>query len=325
MIRNAGRSALSTNTNLLVALDALLTTCNVTQAAKQAGITQSSMSGVLSQLRELLGDPLLVRAGRTMEPTPHALQLMVDLRQGVEAFERVLMGRARFDPTHSEENFVLALSDRIELVLFAALVARVQSEAPGIGLQVVPWGRLDAPPGLASGGIDLSIGILLPPATARPRRWESFPQAPPPGHHTHRLFDSGLRCIVRDGHPRVGKRMTLATFCKLEHVLVTEQLGGSGVVDDALARLDRRRRIAVRVPRHVLVGELIANTDLVATIDRRVAVRHAERHGLRVFEPPVKLPLGSFGMIWHARTHVDPARRWLREQVAVVASELLDA
>ncbi len=322
MSGRSGHTVANTNVNQLVALDALLRTGSVTEAAAATGITQSSMSATLAQLRRIFADPLLVRAGRSMRPTPRAVQLAADLREGVAAFERVLAGDPRFDPATSRETFTLALPDRVEVALLGDLLEHVRSAAPGVGLQVVPWGRFDPPEGLATGGIDLSIGILL---AERPRKgdpWPTFPDPIPAGHHTQRLFDSGLIAVVRGDHPRVGHRLTLSAFCELDHVLVTEQLGGRGIVDDALAALGRSRRVAVRVPRHVLVGELIARSDLIATIDRRVAKQHAQRYGLRLFKPPVALPRGEFGMIWHARTHADPARVWLRAQVAEVARAL---
>ena len=322
MSRTASHSVANTNVNQLVALDALLRTGSVTEAAAAMGITQSSMSSTLAQLRRIFGDPLLVRAGRSMQPTPRALALAADLRAGVAALERVLAGGPRFDPATSRDTFTLALPDRVEAALLADLLDHVRAIAPGIGLQVLPWGRLDPPEGLATGDIDLSVGILLPerPRTGDP--WPAFPNPIRTGHHTQQLFDSGLIAMVRADHPRVGRRLTLATFCELDHVLVTEQAGGRGIVDDALAAIGRSRRVAVRVPRHVLVGELIARSDLVATIDRRVAKAHAKRYGLRLYRPPVALPRGEFGMIWHARTHADPARSWLRAQVAEVARSL---
>lgn len=319
MSTGPGRAVVSTNVNLLVALDALLQTRSVTQAAATMGLTQSTMSGTLAQLRRLFDDPLLVRSGRAMRPTPRALELAADLRDGVLAFERALAGGQRFDPQTSRETFTLALPDRVEMALLGDLLEHVREVAPGVGLQVVPWGRLEPPPGLAAGDIDVSVGVLVPPPSSPRGSWPAFPSTLPPGHHTRRLFDSGLICMVREGHPRVRARLTLATFCALEHVLVTEQPGGRGIVDDALAAKGRERHVAVRVPRHVLVGELIARSDLVATIDRRVARVLAQRHALRLFKAPVKLPRGEFGLIWHARTDKDPARMWLRDAIAQVA------
>lgn len=322
MQRSPRPNLANTNANLLVALDALLQTRSVTKAATRMGITQSSMSGTLAQLRQVFDDPLLVRSGRTMQTTPRAEELVTQLREGVRAFEQVLAGSPRFDPATSEETFVLGLPDRVELVLLGELLAHLKTLAPRVGIQVVPWGRMELPPGLATGEIDLTVGIVLPPGEIDTDLLRVGPGPLAPGHHTQRLFRSSLSCVVRDGHPRVGQRMTLATFCELEHVLVTEQPGAYGIVDNALAAVGRSRRISVRVPRHVLVGEIIVRTDLVATIDRRVAKVHAERYGLRVLTPPVKLPRGSLGMIWHARSHADPARAWLRAQVAKVAQSL---
>lgn len=314
------RSVLNVNANLLVALDALLTEQSVTAAAKRVGITQSSMSASLSQLRGVFDDPLLVRVGRSMRPTPLAERIASDLRRGVDAFDEALAGGARFDPSTSKASFVLALSDRVEMVLFAALMERVTRLAPGVTLQVLPWGSLTPPAELATGDVDVSVGVL-PSSTSSADDWPSAQLTLPRRHHSAGLYDSGLVSVVRLGHPRVSRRLTLDSFCKLDHVLVTERLGDRGIVDDALSRLGRHRHIVARVPRHTLVADLIRRTDLVATIDRRVAQMQAQRHGLRLFKTPVSLPRAQIALIWHERTHRDPARVWLREQVLYAARE----
>ena len=314
--RQGPHTVLNTNVNLLVALDALLRERSVTGAARLAGITQSSMSGVLAQLREVLDDPILVRAGRGMQPTPYATRLIPSLRRSMELLDDVLSGGPGFEPRTSRERFVLALSDRIESVIFSELTERVHRTGPHLTMQVVPWGRLEPPPMLVTGEIDVMVGIVPP------KELQSMSSARlelPPGHRFEPLYDSGLVSIVRKDHPRVGHRLTLKAFCELDHVLVTEQPNGRGIVDELLARDGRSRNIAVRVPRHTLVPELIARTDLVATIDRRVALAQAERLGLRVCKTPVPLAMGSVAMIWHERTQADEARAWLREQIAAVA------
>jgi DNA-binding transcriptional LysR family regulator len=315
------RTVRNTNVNLLVALDALLEEKNVTRAAARAGVTQSSMSASLAQLRTILNDPLLVRSGRTMRTTPLADRIAVDLRRGIDAFAAVLAGGRTFDPRTSEERFVLALSDRVEAVLFPRLVARMRVAAPGVTVQVVPWGHPSPPPELGSGEVDVSVSITVHDAD-RVAGWNHAPPVLGSGFHSARLFESELASIVRRDHPAVGAELTLDTFCGLEHVLVTEKLGHTGIVDHVLSGLGRQRRIAVRVPRHTLVGELIAATDLVATIDRRVAEELGERCGLRVFRPPVDLPRADISMVWHERTEADAARRWLREQVREVAAPM---
>jgi len=295
------------NTNLLVALETLLRERSVTRAARQVGVTQSAMSNMLAQLRDMLGDPLLVRAGRGMEPTPVALELAGDLRTGVEAFARVLSGTHGFDPATSTEQLTLALSDRIEAILFAPLIAELREHAPGLSLQVVPYSDI-VPPAALARDIDLFVGVMAGPEFD-----------PHPLHH-EALLAEGLATIVSRDHPRVRRRLTLKAFCALDHVLVTERRGATGIVDSVLAQQGLSRRIALRVPRHTLVGDLIAGTDLIATIDGRIAQRFAESLGVRVFPTPVPLPKGTFAMMWHDRTHADPARIWLREQLQRVAN-----
>lgn len=314
------RTPQNTNVNLLVALDALLQTRSVTRAAEAVGISQSAMSNALAQLRDLLQDPLLVRAGKAMEPTPFATGLVPDLRAGVGALERVLDSRGGFDPPTSRANFTLALGDRDEAALLPPLLSALRERAPGVSIQVLPWGRLEPHPGLGRGEVDVSLG---PVVTHTPQGdWPAAPDQPRRGFHTRPLYDSMLRTVVRADHPEVVDGMDLDTFCRLDHVLVTEQPEGTGIIDDALRSLGRARTIAVRVPRHTLVGELIASTDLVATIDGRVARAQAQMRGLQVFPVPVEIPRATVAMVWHDRTDADPARAWLRATIAEVASAL---
>jgi DNA-binding transcriptional LysR family regulator len=304
------------NANQLVALAALLEEGSVTAAAKRVGVTQSAMSGTLAQLRDVLGDPLLVRVGRSMRPTPRALALREPLQRALAALEEVLEVPTAFDPATSEERFAIALDDRADIIVVPMLVARIRAEAPHVQLQVLPWGKHDAPPGLAGGELDLAVGVFRRDAGSR----RNGARAAGSGHIVAPLFEVGLATIVRRDHPRVGKQLDLDTFCALDHVLVTEERWASGVVDDLLARHKRTRRIGLRVPRHLGVGFIVANTDLAATLDDRIAHLHADTHGLRVLEPPVSVKAVPFSMLWHERTDRDPARQWLRAHVQSVGS-----
>ena len=316
-----GQNRLATiNGNALIALDALLTTRSVSRAAAAMGVTQSTMSGTLARLRELFDDKLLVRNGRAMVPTPLAGQIRDDLRRGVDALERVLNSRRGFDPARSRDHFTIALNDRSEETLLPGLVRRLRDIAPGVTLQIVPWGHFDPPPGLANGSIDLSIGISASGPTSK--EWPSAPRRLEHSIRSQTLFASGLTSIVRADHPGVGRRLTLKAFCALEHVLVTEEPRGVGIIDDALAKVGRSRRIALRVHRHALVARLVAETDLIATIGRRPAAAAAAVFDLRTFKPPVSLPPAAFTMMWHESTQDDAARRWLRARVQDIATDL---
>jgi DNA-binding transcriptional LysR family regulator len=191
-------------------------------------------------------------------------------------------------------------------------------------VQVHAWGRHRAPPGLAAGELDLAVGVFVPDDSRLlskevRKRWPSSNAEPlPSGHHLAPLFELGIATIVRADHPRVGKQLDLDTFCALDHVLVTEEPWANGVVDDVLARMRRKRRIVVRVPRLLGVGAIVAATDLCASIDARLAWVHSQTHALRLLVPPLTVPEASLSMIWHDRTHRDPARQWLREHVLAV-------
>jgi DNA-binding transcriptional LysR family regulator len=315
-----------TNANQLIALAALLESRSVTEAARRVGVTQPAMSGTLAQLRELLDDPLLVRVGRSMEPTPRALELMGPLRRALAALEEVLETPAPFQPASSEHRFAIAVDDRADLIVVPELMRRIGDEAPRVALQVHAWGRHDPPPALASGDLDVAIGVFRPWGTRSIRRGRGPGPAPAPlagglaGHLNAPLFSVGLSTLVRSGHPRVGRSLDLDQFCALDHVLVTEESWDTGVIDAMLARKKRTRRIALRVPRFLGVGWIVARTDLVATIDDRIARMQAEALGLRVLATPVAVPDVSFSMVWHERTDSDPARAWLRQQIADTAA-----
>lgn len=297
------------NLNLLLALDALLRERSVSRAAQRMGLSQPAMSNALAQLRTLFGDPLLVRAPGGMAPTPRALELEEPLRHGLAALADVVRAPAAFDPAQSRASLVVAMSDHAEMLLLPALLRRLGERAPGVDLQVLPWGLHDAPPGLADGSVDLMVGYYDADRL-------------PPGHREEELADDHFVCIVRRDHPRIGRRLTLATYLELRHVIVTERPGASGVIDDALARLGKRRRVVARVPRFFMVPYLVADSDLVAAVDSRIA-RHYERLlPIRVLKAPLELPSGRLGMVFHGRTEADPARAWLRDVVRELARDL---
>lgn len=313
----------ATNANLLVALSVLLREGSVTAAATRMGITQSAMSGTLAQLRSLFDDPLFVRVGRSMQPTPRALALVEPLQRAVAAFDEALAQPQRFDPKTSEARFAIALDDRSEILIVPELMRRIRDHAPGISVQVHAWGRHRAPPGLANGDLDLVVGVFGPskpltPAAIKRLRANgvlSTVEPLPPGHHTQPLFDLDITTMIRADHPKVGKTLDLDTFCALDHILVTEESWSMGVIDDALARLGRSRRIAARVPHLLAVGRLVAMTDLCVSIDSGLAWLHGQTLPVRTVATPVNVPGAALSLLWHDRTDRDPARQWLRAQV----------
>jgi len=296
----------SVNLNLLVAFDALFEELSVTGAARRAGVTQPAMSNTLAQLRTLFGDPLFLRHRTGLTPTARAKQLAEPIRGGLRQLQTALAGQS-FDPKTTQRRFVIAASDYVELVLLPSLLRRVSQEAPGVRLQLRPWGLHEAPPELARGEVDLMLG---------------FYGALPPHHHEQPLFGDEYVCVVRRGHPLVKKKLTLARYLQLSHVLVSSRADSPGSVDRALAAIGKQRTIGARVSHFLTVPVLVSQTDFVAALDRRVAEVFARPLGLALFPPPIKLPKGTIGQVWHDQQDSDPAQRWLRALIAEVAQEL---
>lgn len=294
------------NLNLLAAFATLYDARSVTRAARRAGVTQSAMSNSLAQLRRLFDDPLFLRTARGIEPTPRADALAAPIRRGLLAFSEALMTPS-FDPRTAERTFAVATSDYVELVLIPIVLRLLAEEAPGIRIEVRPWGLHEVPPLLATGEADLMIGYY---------------DRVPPNHRDSILFEERYVCVLRQGHPRVKRRLTLAAWTSIPHVLVSQKAGTTGSVDRALRAVGRSRTIGARVSHFLLVPPLVARTDMVAAIGERVALAFAEPFGLRVFEAPIALPVGRVGMVHHVERETDPAHRYLREVVARAAAEL---
>lgn len=290
------------NLNLLVVLDALLTERHVSRAAARVGLSQPAVSNALAQLRHLLGDPLLVRSGRTMVATVRAQALAVTLRAALASLEGALAPPS-FDPARAERTFVIAATDFVEFVLLPKLLARLAQVAPGLRLQLRAHPHHRVSPLLETGEADLQIGF--------------YPDVPA-GHHTQPLFGDEFVCIVRRDHPRVGKRLTLKTYATLQHILVSES-SGPGVVDVALAEIGLTRTVALRTSHFLMVPPIVAATDFVAAVGRRVAAAFVRYLPLRVLPVPLPVPRGTVGQAWHERTHASPAHAFLRGVIADVA------
>lgn len=296
----------SVNLNLLVAFQALMEERSVTRAASRAGITQPAMSNTLAQLRALFEDPLFTRTAAGLVPTPRALALADPIGRGLKLLDSALMEQ-RFDEARSDRLFTLAASDYVEFVLLPSLLARLAQIAPHVRLRIRPWGSHAIPAELARGEADCMIG---------------FYDDVPARHRHALLFSDEYVCVVRKGHPHVKKRLTLSRYLELSHVLVSTSHDAPGSVDRALAARGLRRRVGLRVSHFLSVPMVVARTDYVAALDRRVAEAFADTLGLVVLEPPLELPTGRVGQVWHESVDADPGHRWLREIIASVSREL---
>jgi DNA-binding transcriptional LysR family regulator len=297
----------SLNLNLLPVLDALLAERSVSRAAARVGLSQPAVSNALAQLRARLGDPLLVRNGNGMAPTERALALAGPLRAALIALEQGLQPAQAFNPAAARRNFIIMTNDFVAFAMLPRLLARLHREAPGVAVQIRAWQEHVVPPELARGDTDLVLG---------------FNRGLPAGHHATPLFEDRFLFVARQGHPVVRGKISLATYTKLKHVLVSHEPNARGVFDDVLARRGLSRNVALRVSHFLLVPPIIAATDYVAALSETVAVPAEKTLRLQLLKMPLPFEAATVHMVWHERTGGSPAHAWFRGVVEEVGRSI---
>jgi LysR family nod box-dependent transcriptional activator len=295
--------------NLLVALDALLSERSVTRAAQRVGLSQPGMSNALARLRRLLGDPLLVRQGAGLAPTPRAQALAGPVHEALELIRGAVERPPAFDPARDRRTFRLSCSDYAVLMLIGPLVRDLAVRAPGLSVEVIP--RLaDAGRALDLGDVDL----VIEPTEIMGRG--DLPSS--------RLWSDRWMCCVWEGNASVGDTMTLEDFTALGHLIYS--MGGPGqpvaLPDLHLARLGVQRRIEVSVESFLLAPFLLQETELVTLVPLRAEAFLRRTGAIRVLEAPVEFPVLVEELWWHPRAAADPAHTWLRGRIADVAAQL---
>ncbi|MER7015731.1 LysR family transcriptional regulator [Saccharopolyspora sp. NPDC000359] len=288
--------------NLLVALDALLREQSVTRAAEQLQTSPAALSRTLGRIRRVLRDPLLVRAGQRMVLTPRAAELRDEVHAVVERSRALLTPGTEFDPATLTRTFTLQTSDLLSGALTPALLSAAADAAPGLVLRFASESA-EGTSALRDGTVDVEVGVLdnLDPET-----------------RTAPLTTLRVVGAVRPGHPLTRGPVTPQRFAAAAHVSVSRRGKAHGPVDDRLAELGLRRRVAVVLPNHATALVLGRSTDLVC-LATESAARHA---GLHTFEVPLELPPLDIGMAWHPRNDVDAAHRWLLSLLRGAAADL---
>lgn len=291
--------------NLALVLHALLTERSVSRAAKRLGLSQSATSHALARLRDVLGDPLVVRTPQGVAPTARAEAMVEPLRTAIALLEGALLTPPEFEPLTARRRFHVAATDYAELLLLPSLVADLGRRAPHLEVWLRPV-TSDVLASLRRGDVDLVVGV--------------FPKDEiGPGLRSTTLLQDRLVCMVRSGHPLLRKRLTLARFAAARHALVAPRGAPGGPVDDALAARGQSRSVAVAVPHFLAAPHLVAQSDLVLTVAERMARLFARTLPLRILEPPLELPAVRLSMVWHDRHEADAAHRWLRERLVEAA------
>ncbi|MGQ4597744.1 LysR substrate-binding domain-containing protein [Nocardia sp. R6R-6] len=285
--------------NLLVALDALLDTNSVTLAAQRLNTSPPAMSRTLARLRVVLDDPLLVRAGRALVPTPRALELRYEVSTLVEQGRALLTKRSDLDPAALRRTFAIQVGDLVVTELAAPLLAAARAQASGVTLRFVP----DAPEGAAAlrdGRVDLEVGVVDhsdPETTVR------------------RVLGDRVIGVAAADHPLVTDRVTVAAYAAARHLSISRDGRVHGPIDDRLALHGRTRRVVATVP--TLTSALFAmrGSDLVCAAPAMLSAATLPAIGLSAFEIPLPLPEIAIGLAWHPRNTADRGHRWLRDLV----------
>lgn len=288
----------SVDLNLLVALDALLEERHVSRAAQRVGLSQPAMSNALARLRATFGDALLVRTPRGMEATARGLELASQVRQVLAQVERVLTPEASFDPARCERRFVLRMSDLLSRLFLPAIAQALLREAPLASLDLAHLSPAQTVQAMEGDACDLAVSMGL-------EHGGSIVRQP--------LLADRMICVMRQGHPAARGHFDVPRLLKLQHLRVSISPVDSRFVDDALARLGQRRRVAANVPHWLVVPEVLRTTDLVAVMPQRLAdlmARPADGFARR----DLPLPETDFewALYWHRRHEGSAQHAWLR-------------
>ena len=299
--------------HLIRVLHTVLTERSVSKAAIRLGMYQPAVSASLKKLRELAGDPLLVRSGAGMVPTDAGLRMLQPSASILRAAESMFSDARGFEPSSARQTFRIAASDFLDPLFLPQLVAQIKQQAPHCVIEILPLSaESDYRARLAQGDMDVVIGNWL---------------KPPDDLHLGRLFGDEVVCLVARDHPAVRRSSQggwdAASWLAAEHIAPTPtHPGARGVIDEHLDSLGLQRNITARCPHFGLIPSMVASTLLVLTTGRQYCERYVDKLPVKILPCPVVFPRLLYYQLWHERTHTSSAGRWLREQVKSVAASL---
>jgi len=295
--------------NLLTALDALLEEGSVAGAAERLHVTAPAMSRTLGRIRRATGDQILVRTGRSMTPTPHAVALHARVHELVQQAQALLSPEREVELSTLKRTFTLRWHDALTMAYGPALLTAVRSQAPGVRLRFLPEASTDTNE-LRRGEVDLEAGA-------------SVPQLP---EVRHELVGEGRLVIaLRPGHPLTESELTPARYAAAEHITVSRRGRLVDPIDDVLAKLDLHREVAVAAPTIAVALQLARLSDLVVTVPGVTSQSLLVDFGLESLPLPFELPPVGIRLAWHQRYDGDPAHSWLRDQARAVLRNAQEA
>ncbi len=293
--------------NLFVVLEAIYREGNITRAGLQLNLTQPAISHALKRLRDLLQDPLFVRQGPHMVPTPFTRNMIEQVRQALHILEVNLSQSRNFVPEHTRRNFHLSLWEYAEALILPPLLRRLTHAAPGMSITSSRVKRRDLETELASGSVDLAIDIPMTMSDRIRHKW---------------LLNEPFVVIARHGHPAITDKLDLDTYLQQRHIQVSSRRQGPSLIDIELSRRGLRRQVFLRSQHNHTACMVVSETDMLLTLPEH----HAQllNTGLmkRVYPFPLPVPRLEAHLYWHESVENDPANRWLREEIEkVLAAE----
>jgi LysR family nod box-dependent transcriptional activator len=292
--------------NLLVAFDALMQERSVTRAASRVGLSQPGMSNALARLRKLTADPLFVRDGLALVPTPRAQALRQPVRDALTLIQGALSPRPAFDPAQDPATFTISCSDYSLLMLIGPLVRHLAVAAPAVAIRV-----LSRSPDIVRLIRDGDVDLAIEPAEIMPE--VALASVP--------LWADRWLCCVWEGNSVVGDHLTLEEYLRLGHLVYSMGRGQPvSMVDEHLARSMVPRRIEFTVQSFLLAPFLLEGTDLVTVVPEKAAPFLRRTAAVRLLEPPVQLPSITQMLWWHPRHDANPAQAWIRARIAEIAA-----
>ncbi|MEO8922065.1 MAG: LysR family transcriptional regulator [Caldimonas sp.] len=297
---NKGLTPASLDLNLLVVFDAIAKDRNITIAARRIGLSQPAVSSALARLRRIFNDPLFVRTGSGMLPTPYAQLLTPPIQRACELVENLGEVDSTFDPGSATRSFEFYMTDIGEAVFLPRLLGALAERAPQVRVRVRRIPEHGEQAAMAAGDVDLAVGFFPDLRT---------------GFFQQRLYVDEFVCLIRTGHPLANGPMSVKQFASMRHAVIsTAGTGHEAAFEPAIAK--HRLTVALNIPHFMAVPAIISQTDYIVTVPRRLALVLSGFPGVRMIDPPIRIPTFEIKQHWHERYHRDPANGWMRALIA---------
>ena len=290
--------------NLLVVFDALMRDRHVTRAGERIGLSQPATSNALARLRHLTKDELFIRGKSGLQPTPVAIAIAQQIQPALQQIQMALSLETGFEPMTSDRVFAIGMSDYVEFVLLPPLLEKLEQVAPHVKILIRTGDRQQLFDLLDNGKVDLICGV--------------FPEQIP-WHQEQLLFQEQFVCVCRQNHSLIKDSLSLEEYLATSHLLISIKEDMVGRVDTLLAKQALSRNITISIPHFLVAPSILARTDLIATLAKRVANTFAQDLNLKVFPCPLPIDDFSIFMRWHQSNRNHTTHNWLRNILAATA------